>query len=285
MATFFNQASISYGGTVTNSNITEGEIVNGLTLTKTAASSDYGPGDGITYVISIVNNGATDSAGLTLTDNLGEYTVPGGTTEVTPLTYIEGSLLYYRNGVLQPAPTVEAGPPLSISGITVPRGGNVTIVYEGRANAFAPLSRGSSIFNTATLDGCEVQSATAQVGTRDEAILSITKSISPAVVTCSGEITYTFIIQNTGNTPVVATDDLIVTDTFSPALTNITVTLNGEQLNDGTGIGYTYNEETNEFRTNPGTITVPAATYTRDPVTGVVTTTPGFATLTVTGTI
>ena len=53
MATFYNQASISIGGRVTNSNITEGEIVNGLTLTKTAASSTYSAGGGITYIATI----------------------------------------------------------------------------------------------------------------------------------------------------------------------------------------------------------------------------------------
>ena len=283
MATFYNQASITIGGRVTNSNVTEGEIVNGLTLTKTAASADYGPGDSITYIVTIVNNGETASEGLTLTDNLGEYTLGDGTTQVTPLTYIEGSVLYYQNGVLQDAPAVEAGPPLAISGIAVPAGGNVTIVYEGRANEFAPLSHGSAIFNTATLDGCEEQTATAEVGTRDEASLTISKAISPATVTCSGEVTYTFIIQNTGNTAVAATDGLIVNDAFTPALSGITATLNGETLPEGTG--YTYSEATGEFATLTGAIPVPAATFVRDPVTGVVTTTPGFATLTVTGTV
>ena len=280
MAIFYNQASLSFGGTVTSSNITQGEIIAGLTMTKTAASSDYGPGDGITYVISIVNAGTTDVIDLTLTDNLGEYTVPGGTLEVTPLTYIEDSLLYYQNGVLASGAEVNPGPPLVISGITVPAGGNVTIIYEGRANAFAPLSAGSAIYNTATLSGCEELTANAQVETRDEAALTISKAISPATVTCGDEVTYTFVIQNSGNVPVVATDDLIVTDTFNPLLSDITVTLNGESFT-----GYTYDEATGEFSTNAGAITVPAATYTRDPITRVVTTTPGVAILTVAGSV
>ena len=283
MATFYNQASISIGGRVTNSNITEGEIVNGLTLTKTAASSTYSAGGGITYIATIVNNGATDSAGLTFTDDLGAYTLPGGARTVTPLTYVDGSVLYYLNGVLQEAPTVTAGPPLTVGGITVPAGGSVTIVYEGLANEFAPLAAGSTIVNTASIDGCEVQTSVATVGTRDEAILSIAKAICPETVTCSGEITYTFIIQNTGNTPVVATDDLILNDTFTPALSGITVNLNGTPLAEGTG--YTYDETTGAFATLPGAIPVPAATYVTDPETGVITTTPGVATVTVTGTI
>lgn len=283
MAIFYNQASLSLGGNVTNSNITSGEVVGALTMTKTAASSDYGAGDSITYIVSIVNDGIADSAELTLTDNLGAFTVPGEAGTAIPLTYIDGSVIYYRNGELQPAPTVTATDSLVISGITVPAGGNVTLVYEGRANAFAPIATGSAITNTAALTGCEELTATATVPVREEPVLTIAKSISPAVVTCSGEVTYTFVVQNTGNAQVVATDNLIVSDIFNPQLSDITVTLNGAELAEGTG--YTYDEATGAFATVPGAVPVPAATYTRDAVTGAVTTTPGFAVITVTGTI
>ena len=113
--------------------------------------------------------------------------------------------------------------------------------------------------------------------------LSITKTITPAQVSDNGTVTYTFLIQNSGNEALVATDDAAVTDTFDPVLTGITVTLNGTALAQGTG--YTYDETTGAFSTVPGVITVPAATYTQDPVTGIYTGTPGLATLTVTGTI
>ena len=286
MATFYNQATLSFAGRVTNSNVTEGELVSGLTLTKTAVSTDYGPGDGIVYALTLVNADTVAKNNITLTDNLGVYTLAGSTTEFVPLDYVDGSVLYYQNGVLQPAPAVEAGPPLVISGIDVPASGNVIILYEARANSFAPLSAGSSIFNTVTAVGeflCEDLSANAQIPTRDEPILSIAKAVCPGTITCGDEVTYTFIIQNTGNTEVGATDDLIVSDTFNPALTNITVTLNGEELDEGTQ--YTYNEQTGEFTTIGGAIPVPAATFTRDPASGVVTTTPGVAVITVTGII
>lgn len=286
MATFYNQATLTFGGRVTSSNITEGEVVSGVNLTKTAVSTDYGPGDGIIYALTLVNADGTTRTDITLTDDLGAYTLPGGTTEFVPLTYVEGSILYYQNGVLQPAPSVEANGTLVISGIDIPAGGNVIILYEVRANSFAPLSAGSSIFNTVSAGGegvCEALGDSAEIPTRDEPILSIAKAITPAVVNCGDEVTYTFIIQNTGNTEVVATDDLIVSDIFNPALTGITVALNGETLAEGTG--YTYNETTGEFTTIGGAIPVPAATFTRDPVTGVVTTTPGVAVITVTGNV
>lgn len=285
MATFFNQATLNFAGRVTSSNITEGEIISGLTLTKTAITENYGPGDGIVYTITLTNAGATDVTGISVTDDLGVYTLPGGTTQLVPLTYVEDSLLYYQNGALQPAPTVTAGPPLVIGGLTVPAGGNVLLIYETRANDFAPLSAGSAIFNTATVGGaeCEATGDTAEVPTREEPLLSIAKAICPQTVSCGQDVTYTFIIQNTGNTAVDATDNLTVTDTFTPALTGIEVTLNGTPLAEGTG--YTYDEATGEFATLDGAIPVPAATFARNPITGVVTTIPGVAILTVTGTI
>ncbi len=278
MATFFNQATLSYGDNVTNSNITTGEIVSCLALTKTAASANYGTGDGITYVVTLVNATGTDRTGVTLTDDLGAYNV--GDTTLVPLTYVEGSVLYFQNGVLQADPTVTVGTELVISGITVPAGGNVTIVYEATANSFAPLAEGSCITNTVT-SGELSDSATVCV--REEAELTIAKAVSPAAVCDNGEITYTFVIQNSGNIAAGADDDVTVRDTFNPILSDITVTLNGEELTEGTD--YTYNEATGEFATTPGVITVPAATYTQDTTTGVITTTPGVAVLTVSGTV
>lgn len=278
MATFFNQATLSYGDNVTNSNVTTGEIVSGIALTKTAVSANYGDGDGITYVITLVNATATDRTGVSVSDNLGVYTL--GTTSLVPLTYVDGSVLYYQNGVLQPAPSVTAGTELTISGITVPAGGNATIVYEATTNSFAPLAAGSEIINTVTSGE---ETATATVGVREEAALTIAKAICPAVVSDNGEITYTFVIQNSGNLAADTAENVTVTDTFSPALNNITVTLDGATLAEGTG--YTYNEATGEFATIVGVITVPAATYVQNPTTGVITTTPGVAVLTVKGTV
>ena len=89
------------------------------------------------YVISIVNSGTTAFNGITVTDNLGEYLF--NTRELTPLTYIPGTVKYYANGILQATPAVTAGPPLTITGITVPAGGNVTLTYEAEVNSYAPL--------------------------------------------------------------------------------------------------------------------------------------------------
>ncbi len=285
MATFYNRASLSYAGTVTNSNTVEGELLVGLSMTKSAATSDYGSGDSITYVVSIVNVRNTPYTGLTVTDNLGSYTFGTG-AELVPLTYIDGSLLYYQNGTIATGATAVAGPPLSITGITVPANGNVTLIYEARANEFAPLSENSTITNTATINSAGLEAPltdSAIVNARNEAELTLAKSLTPEVISDDGILTYTFVIQNTGNVATSVADNVVITDTFNPILTNITVSLNGTELAAGTG--YNYNEATGEFSTVDGAITIPAATYDSDPTTGVVTTTPGVAVLTVTGTV
>ena len=81
----------------------------------------------------------------------------------------------------------------------------------------------------------------------------------------------------------MATDDVIVRDNFNPILNPISVTYNGEAWAEGTN--YTYSDTTGEFATLPGQITVPAATFIQDPMTGVFTTTPGVAIITVTGNV
>ena len=287
MATFYNQATLSYNGGVTNSNVTEGEIVTGLTLTKTALSSDYGQDESISYLVTLTNNSDTDCTDVTITDDLGAYTLPCSAVPLVPLTYIEGSVLYYRGGVLAEAPAVSTEGGLVISGITVPAGSTSIIIYETRANEFAPLSEQSGIYNTVIASGCcvgeEGLSDSARVPTRNEANLTIAKAVCPDVISCGDIVTYTLIIQNTGNIATVATDNVVVRDVFNPTLSDISVTLNGEPLEEGTG--YTYDAASGAFETILGAITVPAASYLRDPETCAVTTTPGVAILTVTGTV
>lgn len=283
MATFTNQATLIYNGQSTVSNVTTGEITSGITLTKTSISMDYGRDDHVSYIVTIANNGGAIT-GATLTDDLGTY--PVGATTVTPLSYVVGSLLFYQNGVLTAGPTAAGGPPLVISGINIPAGGNVQIIYEAATNEYTPLAAGSEILNTVALTGVgigEPVEDTATVTARNEVSLTIAKAICPAVVNDDGTLTYTFIIQNTGNTEVVATDGVIVQDTFNPILNPITVTYNGTTWTEG--VEYTYDETTGDFATVTGNITVPAATYTQDPTTGVYSVDPGVAVITVTGTV
>ncbi len=283
-AQFTNQAQLAYNDSVINSNIAVGEILEVLSVTKTAVGDEYGADSNLTYVISVVNSGTTPFNALTVTDNLGSYTF--GASTLVPLTYNEGTVNYYINGILQPAPAVTAsGTDLVFSGISVPAGGNATIVYEVSTNRYAPLATGSEITNTATLSGSGITPVAAEetVTAVSEPELSVTKSVSPVPVAENGTLTYTFVIQNTGNTAATAADLAVITDTFNPVLSNLAVTFNGSTWTEPAE--YTYDETTGVFSSVAGVITVPAATFTQDPATGAWITTPGVSTLTITGTV
>jgi len=282
MPAFTNRATLSYNGNTTNSNTITGNLVEVLSAAKTAVRNEYSSGDSITYVVSITNAGTTPYTNLTLTDNLGEYAY--GESSLVPLTYLEGSIRYFINGTLTADPAVTAGPPLEITGIQVPAQGNAVLIYEARANEFAPPELEGSITNTAVISGGGLNTpltASAVVNAETRANLTISKAVCPAVVTENGQLTYTFIIQNSGNTPAAADDNVVLTDTFNPVLNSITVTYNGEPWDAS---NYTYNTETGEFSTVPGQITVPAAGYIRQED-GTWTIDPGVSTLVITGTV
>ena len=284
MAIFSNQATLTYNGNVTNSNIAYGEILDVVAATKTAIEGNYVPGELVTYVVTLRNTGRTALTGLTVTDDLGGYVFEG--TTVYPLTYEDGSATLFIDGIPQPATAVTAGPPLVVSGLTIPAGGDLVLVYQARANGFADPTAEGTIVNTVTVTGDGISApitATETVESATGPSLTITKSISPVQVVDNDRVTYTFVIRNSGNEAVVATDNASISDIFDPVLTALSVVFDGAVWTEG--VQYTYDESTGLFTTLPGAITVPAATYTRDPVTGEYTVTPGVVTLTVTGTI
>ena len=284
MATFTNQATLTYRGGVVNSNIVTGEIVETLSVTKDALVASYEPNGNVIYIVNFTNSGTTALNNLTFTDDLGRYVF--GTEAITPLSFADGAIGYYVDGVLQAAPTVALTDPLTVTGISLPAGSVGTLIYRADVNEFAPLTTGSVIVNTATFTGgglAEPVSDSATVTVNSAPRLDITKAITPITVGPNGQITYTLTLLNYGNTATVATDDVTVTDTFDPILDPITVTYNGTPWTAGTE--YTYNSTTGEFSTVPGVVSVPAATYTQDPNTGAWSIVPGQAVITVTGTI
>lgn len=284
MASFYNQATLSYNGNTTTSNITTGELLEVLSATKTALRDTYTSNESVTYIISIINSGNTAFTGLTVTDNLGAFT--DGSETRYPLDFVERSVRYYVNGTLQTAPAAVAGPPLVISGINIPAGGNATLIYQAQVNQYAPLDTTGTITNTATISGTGITNdilVSETINTDNTALLTISKSLSPTTVTENGQITYTFIIQNLGNTAAAVDDRVAITDTFNPILDPIAVSFNGTTWSETTN--YTYDDQTGAFATVPGQITVPAATYTKDTVTGAWIVHPGVSTLTVTGTV
>ena len=205
---------------------------------------------------------------------------------MVPLTYTGDPVLYYINGVLQTAPAATAGPPLVISGINIPAGSGAVLIYRAYVNGFAPLGTGETITNTATLAGGGISgsiTATETVTYNPASNLTITKAVNPQTVVENGQLTYTFTITNLGAEAVTSGAGTVITDTFLPVLSGLTASLNGTPWPQAGN--YTYNATTGLFATVAGQITVPAATYAQDPVTGAWSVTPGTTVLTVTGTV
>ena len=278
MATFTNTATLSYNGVITSSNTTVGEILEQLSVSKTAVRPIYSRDDDVTYVISLVNSGNTALTDITLNDDLGSYELNGLT--FTPLTYRDG-------GVLQTPPVVTVDTnKITIGGITVPANGNTNVIYEATPNRFASPAQDGSITNTVSATGAGIANEVSDselISAESAPQLSILKAMSPTVVSENGQLTYTLTIQNSGNIAVTAADDVIVADKFDPILNSISVTFNGTAWTEG--VNYTYDNATGQFTTIAGQITVPAASFVRDTATGEWTVTPGVSTIVITGTI
>ena len=286
MATFYNQATLSYNGNVTVSNITTGELLDTVSATKTALSHTYTQGSDTAYAVSILNTGTADLTNITLTDDLGSYTFGEQAAELVPLTYNEGSLKVFTGGVLQPAPTITSVSPLTVTGISVPAGESTMVLYEATVNQFAPFGTGAGITNTVEISSISkavLATASETVTPAEGAELTITKSLSPLTVSGSSELTYTFVIQNSGSEAVSETDSVVFTDVFEPALAITSVTYNGAPWSEGTN--FTYDETTGTFTAPEGQITVPAAEYVQDPITGAWSVQPGTSTIVITGTV
>lgn len=285
MATFYNQATLSYNGNVRSSNVTTGQIIEVLSASKNAVQDNYSPDNDVVFVVSIINNGNTAFNNITVTDNLGSYTLAGSTADVVPLTYVADSVNFYVNGVLQNAPTVSDTNPLTIENINVPANSNALIVYAAKPNQFAPLDTDGSITNRAVVSGNNFADIPVEetITPNNTADLTISKSLSPTEVQENGEVTYTFVIENYGNTASVPADNVIFRDVFSPVLDSLTAVFNGTLWAEGTN--YSYDSTTGEFVTLNGQIEVPAAQFTQDAQTGVWSVQPGVSTLVIKGNI
>lgn len=283
-----NQATLTYQyGTTTAqaaSNVASVLLREALSASKTTLDTSYRRGGELTYILSATNSSANALTNVTLSDNLGGYTPSSGASTVYPLTYL-GPAQLYINGVLSGSIT----PTSTADGIvfTVPSLASLataTILYKASVNENAALGSTSTIVNTLTVaaDNITDSSTAAHIITvEDYADVSIVKDMSPDTLTDGSTITYTFTLYNYGNT---AATGVVLNDTFSPAPTNLTVTINGTAVPSS---DYVYSSGVLTLPESGAdtTLSVPAATYTQSASTGTVTVTPGVTTVVVTGTI
>lgn len=287
MATIENFATVSYtSGGVTEtkvSNLAEIGLESAISFTKTTLGDTYSEDSLITYILSMSNTSSSPISNVSITDNLGTFVF--GSSELSPLTYTAPALLLIDGQDVSTELTTVSTDPQSLvfSFPTLPAGATANIVYRAAVNEYAPLDVASSITNTATLTSdsdCADGTASATITALSAANVSVFKQMSPNPVVCGDTVTYTIRIYNYGN---IAAEDVVLLDTFNPAPATITVSRDGTLL---LPTEYTYTDGT---LTVPSTaespVAVPAATFTRDTTTGIVTVTPGIVEYVVTGSI
>lgn len=284
MTPFYNRAVLNYNNTVIQSNIVQGSMSTSVEAVKAPNKAYYMQGDEITYTLSLLNTSDTDKTGLEINDNLGYYGTVG--CDVYPLTFLPNSVLYYQNGVLMPTPKVTSALPLVITGITVPANGNAIISYTATVNNYARLGTGNTIVSTAYVLGddlCSPVSASATVSSAAAPMLNVVKVLVPSTVSAGDTVVYTIRIENYGPVGIVSTDNVTLSDAFSPVLQNPTVTFNGAIWSNNTQ--YDYSESTGIFTTRETFVTVPGAVYSQDQATCEWAVTPGVSILQIAGTI
>lgn len=267
-----NQATITYQSNGINqtaiSNIASTNLEGPFSVGKTSLGDTYELNNEITYILQTTNNGSVTLTNVQITDDLG----------LGALTYV-GPAQLYLNGILSNNLNItQTNNQVTFTIPSLTPNTTAMIIYRANPNNYAPLDVGSTITNTASWIATSVTdptTATNTVTVEEAANVSITKAMTPDPITAGGIITYTFNLTNIGNIPA---QNVILTDTFNPAPTNITVYVNGTIL-DGTD--YTY---TNGQLTINNNLTVPQATYITNPD-NTITINPGTTQIIVTGTI
>ena len=287
MPSIENFATVSYtSGGITEtkvSNIAEISVESAVGFTKTSVGTTYRENSILTYILTVTNSSGSDISGSTITDDLGTYTF--GTTELTPLTFVEPAVLLINGQNVSAQLSVDDTTPGSLVFTlpTIPAGTTANIIYKAQTNDYAPLATNSTITNTSTFESnseCADSTASATVSVANTANISIIKQMCPNPVVCGDTITYTIKIYNYGNT---AAENVVLTDDFNPAPANITVSRDGILL---VGTDYSYVNGTLTVPTSGGTpLSIPPATFTQDPTTGIITVTPSVVEYTITGTI
>ncbi|MFF0741844.1 hypothetical protein ACFYVL_15720 [Streptomyces sp. NPDC004111] len=180
------------------------EVPAAVTVVKTASPKNPGPGDKVTYTLTLTNAGARDYPGASVTDDL--TGVLGGARYNDDATAKDGA------GATLTAPAYTS-PKLSWSG-TVKARGKVVITYS--ATVRSPVPAGSTTLRnsvTSNVPGeCEPGGSDPDCATVTPLPrLVIAKSSTPDVVRAGDKVTYTVTLKNDGDadwTGATATDDL-----------------------------------------------------------------------------
>ncbi len=280
-----NQASIRYNysgagtGTAVSNTVTT-NLLDRYTLaaTKTPLSSTFRPGENVTYVIRVENNGSGDLYNVTIADDLG-----GGAD--TPLVYNPASLRAYVDSIpVTISPVVQWGTLTAVLPAPLPAGTAAILVYTAQVrpdvdftlqsitNTVAVTANGGSAAGPAVT---VTPSPTATLLRDSYAEVTLYKEADKQSVMAGEPLTYTFTLTNQGNQ---AADSVTLTDQLPTgfSVTQVSVSAGGATTVLAPG---DYTVAADNTITIPSTtgkaITVPAATVAA----------PGIATVAITGTV
>ncbi len=272
MPNYENRASLTYNSHTKNSNTVSFQVNNSLSFTKTALATTYKPDDEIAFVLDIINSTDTSYPDIKITDDLGlDWNNPSGVGSF-PLLYVNGSVRYYKNGILAVPPTASFSVNgTTFTGLSILPNETSTLIYEVYITEYAPFEIvhgiSKTITSTATLssnqgDGNYTKLAQESVTITADSFTapSLTKSLFPSTIIPGKELTYTFILNNYGN--ILLTEETWYTgiiDTFTHPFTITNVTYNGVKWTESDD--YSYNQDTREFKSINNKISIPAATY------------------------
>ena len=280
-----NQASIRYnysgagtGTAVSNPGTTSLLDRYNLVATKTPLSSTFRPGENVTYVIRVENNGSGDLYNVTIADDLG-----GGAD--TPLVYNPASLRAYVDSIpVTISPVVQGGTLTAVLPAPLPAGTAAILVYTAQVrpdvdftlqsitNTVAVTANGGSAAGPAVT---VTPSPTATLLRDSYAEVTLYKEADKQSVMAGEPLTYTFTLTNQGNQ---AADSVTLTDQLPTgfSVTQVSVSAGGATTVLAPG---DYTVAADNTITIPSTtgkaITVPAATVAA----------PGIATVAITGTV
>ena len=280
-----NQASIRYNysgagtGTAVSNTVTT-NLLDRYTLaaTKTPLSSTFRPGENVTYVIRVENNGSGDLYNVTIADDWG-----GGAD--TPLVYNPASLRAYVDSIpVTISPVVQGGTLTAVLPAPLPAGTAAILVYTAQVrpdvdftlqsitNTVAVTANGGSAAGPAVT---VTPSPTATLLRDSYAEVTLYKEADKQSVMAGEPLTYTFTLTNQGNQ---AADSVTLTDQLP---TGFSVT----QVSVSAGGVTTVLAPSDYTVAADNTITIPSTTGKAITVPAATVAAPGIATVAITGTV
>lgn len=167
-----------------------------LSVTKTASADTVGIGDNLTYTVTVTNNGAVESKGITLVD-----TLPEGATFVSstllPINQVNSDFTFELGNLA-------AGQSVSFDVTVTPTiTGSITNTASVTSRTFDPdVSNDVDFLTTTVVDAIPPEPVD----------LSVVRTDSPDATMLGEDFTYTLIVTNNSPTPatgVILTENLL----------------------------------------------------------------------------